>query len=346
MTSHLQLPLADLMDHVLPHEVTRVGGFIVTNHIVMMVVAAVLMLGIFSYVGQAARTNLVPRGMHNLFEAILSFLRTELIRPALGANSDKFTPFIWTVFFFILFCNLLGLFPVNEIIGLITGNERYYWGTATANILITAAMAIVTFVIVHVSGIIQQVRVKMDPSLAPHHSGNDHAHPHGHGQMEGIEDERDVVLEHRVGDGHDHAHGMHHSKEFHGQPFPQAVVTGIGAYVWNFAPHPEIGNPIGDMFMWVALLGLELIGSLVKPFSLCIRLFANMLAGHMVLAALISMIPIGVGIHWALTGGVGVVVVAGCTALSLLELFVAFLQAYIFAFLTTLFIASAVAPEH
>jgi len=96
--------------------------------------------------------------------------------------------------------------------------------------------------------------------------------------------------------------------------------------------------------MWVALLVLELAGAVVKPFSLCIRLFANMLAGHLVLAALVGMIPFAATVY--LWGPVSGIVIAGCTALSCLELFVAFLQAYIFAFLTTLFIASAVAPEH
>jgi F-type H+-transporting ATPase subunit a len=89
---------------------------------------------------------------------------------------------------------------------------------------------------------------------------------------------------------------------------------------------------------------LEGFGSLIKPFSLCVRLFANMVAGHLVLAALVSMVLMVS--NWAAIGGVSVAVILGCTALSLLELFVAFLQAYIFTFLTTLFIASAVAPEH
>jgi F-type H+-transporting ATPase subunit a len=92
------------------------------------------------------------------------------------------------------------------------------------------------------------------------------------------------------------------------------------------------------------LLILEIAGALVKPFALCVRLFANMIAGHMVLAALVTIIPFGAAAYvW---GPIGVTVVLGSTALSLLELFVAFLQAYIFTFLTTLFIASAVAPEH
>jgi F0F1-type ATP synthase membrane subunit a len=342
----------DLMEHVLPHYFGLEPGqpspaFGFSNHIFMMIVAASLMLIIFLYVGGASKKTLVPTGVHNFFESILSFLRTEVVRPALGDNTDRFVPFIWTVFFFVLFCNVLGLIPVNDIVGLITGKEAHFWGTATANFSITGGLAVLAFVTVHCSGIIQAVRVKMDPSLAPHHQGTDHAPPHGHGEMlgsQGIEDERDVVLDHRVGDGHDHAHGMHSSKQFQGQPFFLAIFTGIGTYIWNFAPHPEIGWKVLDIGMWCALLVLELFGSLVKPMSLCVRLFANMLAGHLVLAALIGMIPFGASL--LAVGGASAVVIAGCAALSMLELFVAFLQAYIFTFLTTLYIASAIAPEH
>jgi F0F1-type ATP synthase membrane subunit a len=363
--SHTMPTLADQLTHVMPHFFGEPEGapppkFGFSNHILMMCIAAALAMLVFTYVGAKARTTLVPRGMHNFFESILSFLRTELIRPALGANADRFTPFIWTVFFFILFCNLLGLIPLNEIATTTRYlvekmqhgdkaqiHEYHFWGTATANFSMTGGLAIVAFFAVHISGIIQQVRIKMDPSLAPHHHGNDHAPPHGHGQsfgLEGIEDERDVVLEHRVGDGHDHAHGVHHSQEFGGQPFPVAVVTGIGSYIWNFAPHPEMGWKVIELVMFGALFVLELAGSIVKPFSLCVRLFANMVAGHLVLASLVGMIPFAMAVYaW---GPIGAIVVAGCTALSMLELFVAFLQAYIFAFLTTLFIASAVAPEH
>ena len=121
-------------------------------------------------------------------------------------------------------------------------------------------------------------------------------------------------------------------------------MTGPLSYIWNFAPHPDTGVKFMDIALWLLLLVLELIGSLVKPFSLCVRLFANMVAGHLVLAALVSLIPFTLGFLWA--GPIGLVVVLGCTGLSVLELFVAFLQAYIFTFLTTLFLASAVAPEH
>ncbi len=82
------------------------------------------------------------------------------------------------------------------------------------------------------------------------------------------------------------------------------------------------------------------MGAAVKPFALAVRLFANMLAGHTILATLLGLILMAQS-YW-----IGGVTVLGCACFSLLELFVAFLQAYIFTFLTTLFIGSAIHPEH
>ena len=129
------------------------------------------------------------------------------------------------------------------------------------------------------------------------------------------------------------------------------MLLAIPLYIWNFAPHPFKPGPGESPVKWLAdfpifllLLVLEFIGALIKPFALMIRLFANMVAGHIVLAVLVGLVPVAAGI------GMQLVVGAPVTLLSLLirflELFVAFLQAYIFTFLATLFIASAVAPEH
>ena len=99
-----------------------------------------------------------------------------------------------------------------------------------------------------------------------------------------------------------------------------------------------------DVPLFLLLLALELIGAMIKPFALMIRLFANMIAGHIVLAALVLLIPVTAGI--AAQIGVGAPITILSLLIRVLELFVSFLQAYIFTFLTTLFIASAVAPEH
>jgi F-type H+-transporting ATPase subunit a len=76
-----------------------------------------------------------------------------------------------------------------------------------------------------------------------------------------------------------------------------------------------------------------------------IRLFANMIAGHLVLGALVLLIPLtATFLHQIWPAGFFVTLLS--LVIRMLEVFVAFLQAYIFTFLTTLFIASAVAPEH
>ena len=100
-----------------------------------------------------------------------------------------------------------------------------------------------------------------------------------------------------------------------------------------------------DVPFFLFLLVLELIGAVIKPFALCMRLFANMVAGHVVLAVLISLIV-------ASPVDVGAVCRGPCRwepcicRFSFSNFSLPCLQAYIFTFLTTLFIASAVAPEH
>src|SRR5678816_2043949 len=87
----------------------------------------------------------------------------------------------------------------------------------------------------------------------------------------------------------------------------RAGALAVQLYLWNFAPHPfkpAAGTPVIMKFiqtvldagMWLFLLALELIGAAIKPFALMIRLFANMIAGHIVLAVLIGLIPVAAGI--------------------------------------------------
>jgi len=108
---------------------------------------------------------------------------------------------------------------------------------------------------------------------------------------------------------------------------------GLWHYIANFAPKvPLLLVP----FVYF----LEVIGSFVRPFALAVRLFANMLAGHTLLAALLGLILIFKNY------GVAFVSVTAIVAISFLELFVAFLQAYIFAFLSTVYISFSVSQEH
>ena len=376
------LAAASPLDHVLPHKLHwHIGPFDVTNQMLMAVVAAVLMLLIFPLLFSRAQTE-APRGARNFFESIMEFLRVEVFRPALKEHTDRFVPFLWTLFFFILFCNLLGQIPIGEIITLFTGKPSHLGGTATGTLTTTGALAACAFLFIHLNGIWQVARSLMDGTYGHHghheeHSSNgtknhEAAHDLDHHRGDALaadvpQDARalanptkhyeaDEHITHQ-GDGirqdgtygHGHAHG-HHPHTSAMNP-AAATLLDVPLYFWNFAPHPFKPGPgdspimwIPDILIWGLLLVLELIGALIKPFALMIRLFANMIAGHIVLAALILLIPVGAS--FLAQVGIGVPVTVLSLLIRMLELFVAFLQAYIFTFLTTLFIASAVAPEH
>ena len=104
-------------------------------------------------------------------------------------------------------------------------------------------------------------------------------------------------------------------------------------------PHMDLPGPLAVLLIPM-IFAIEVMGMCIKHFVLSVRLLANMFAGHLVLAVILGFIGLFVG--QAAWYGVMPAAVLGATALSLLELFVAFLQAYIFAFLTALFIGMAV----
>jgi len=108
--------------------------------------------------------------------------------------------------------------------------------------------------------------------------------------------------------------------------------AGVLQHIKNFIPH---GLPV---WLYPLMLPLELVGLVTKSFALCIRLFANMIAGHIVILAFISLIFI---FSSALLGLVSVPAAVG---LSLLEVFVAFLQAYIFTLLSSIFVGASLHP--
>jgi F-type H+-transporting ATPase subunit a len=92
--------------------------------------------------------------------------------------------------------------------------------------------------------------------------------------------------------------------------------------------------------LWPLMIPVEVLGLFTKPFALTIRLFANMLAGHVVIFFLIGLIFIMGSVLWAF------IAVPFAFAIYLLEIFVAFVQAYIFAMLSALFIGMGVAMGH
>jgi F0F1-type ATP synthase membrane subunit a len=357
------------LDEVLPHTF-HIGPLHVTSTVIMATVAAGLMLLIFPRLFARPESG-PPTGAKNFFESILEYLRIEVFRPALKENTDRFLPFLWTLFFFILFCNVLACIPFAAFFELITlGHVTHLGGAATGTISTTAALAIAAFFFIHGQGIDQIARALMDGTYGHH------GHVQGDGKGSGREAATDLehfrgeaLASNVSGDFRALANPTAHYGDEHRGHAPAAVAAAdaahdVGAklsplnalllaipiYLWNFAPHPfrpQEGEPktkwLMDVPMWAFLLILELLGAVIKPFALCLRLFANMVAGHVLLAVLITLI---VAVHGAAQLAIGVPVSILDIGIQFLEIFVAFLQAYIFTFLVTLFLASAVAPEH
>jgi len=257
------------------------GGQItlVSNHIVMQIIAVLLLVLLIPSFARMCRTgdtvrDLTPRGFGNFIESICAYFREHVARPVLNEHTDRFIPYIWTAFFYILFVNLLGLLPLEPVTrGLVRSvypdAHHGVGGAATGNIWVTGTLAACTLCMIIFNG-------------------------------------------------------------FRYNGF---------AYVKHFFQGPIFIAPL------IALL--EIIGIVAKCFALTVRLFANMVAGHVLLAVLMSFISLSYVGHGAVAAtGVGIIVVLASVAFNMLEIFVAFLQAFIFAFLTTLFIAQAVVIHH
>jgi F-type H+-transporting ATPase subunit a len=229
-----------------------------TRHMVYMVVAAMIvtLVLLLSARGTArAQSNgRPPKGFAGAMEAMVLWIRQEVVLPNVGHHGEGYAPFLVTVFFFILAMNLLGLLP---------------WGaTATSNISVTAALALMAFVVIEVTGM---------------------------------------------------------------------RTLGFKGYMKTiFYLPPGLPGGIGGAFLKVLLLvvmtPIEIIGKLAKPFALAVRLFANMTSGHVLVLALLGL----TFLFGSYLVGIGASVLA--TAVMLLEVFVAFLQAFVFTLLTAVFI--------
>ena len=228
-----------------------------TKHVVFLVLAAVICGLVFTLAGRTARrrgAHEAPSGFANAIEGLVLYFRDEVVRKNIGEGADGYTSYILTLFFFILTMNLLGLVP---------------WGaSATGNISVTTVLAIVTFLVVEVSGF---------RALGPA--------------------------------------GYARTIFF--------VPAGIPGWM----------KPV----MLLVMIPVEVVSKLTKPFALAVRLFANMTAGHTLIFSLLGLIFIFAELtfaRWAVAGAS----VTATTLMMVLELFVAFLQAYIFAMLSAVFI--------
>jgi F-type H+-transporting ATPase subunit a len=113
------------------------------------------------------------------------------------------------------------------------------------------------------------------------------------------------------------------------------VFSGNKNYWMHIFATPGVPKPL-----LLIMIPIEIVGIFTKPFALMIRLFANITAGHIIILALVSIIFINKSVAW------GALSVPMTLFISVLELLVAFLQAYLFAMLSALFIGAAVEDHH
>jgi F-type H+-transporting ATPase subunit a len=130
-----------LMEHLQPHVIypLKIAGIdlSISNAVVMIWIASILVLITLTLAGRMGR--LVPKGLQNLMESLVSYLKQTFITEILGEENAAWFPFVATLFFFILYCNLLGLIPKMF--------------TATSNINVTASLAVIVFLCTQAIGI-------------------------------------------------------------------------------------------------------------------------------------------------------------------------------------------------
>ncbi len=234
----------------------KIYDFSMTKNITSMLVAAIILVLLMLNVAKAYRvrgSKQAPKGFQSLIEPVIIFMRDEVVKPNIpGKHYEKYTPFILTIFFFILINNLMGLLPGSA--------------NVTGNIAVTAALAIISFI---------------------------------------------------------------------------AILFSSNKHFWGHIFNPPV--PFGVKFI---LAPVELIGVFTKPVSLAIRLFANILAGHIIILSIISLVFIFGSLSKIAGYGFLPVTIAFNIVMMMLELLVAFIQAFIFANLTAVFIGQAMEGGH
>ncbi len=274
-------------------ELPRILGLQLTKFMVLQVVAGLFLVLVFRGLARRIQAGAPAKGpWWNFWELLAIYVRDNVVRPVIGTPhddhghgahgdhghgdhghagagelttghpADKYAPYVWTAFFYVLICNLLGAFP--------------WMGSATGEINVTGALAVVTVLTVIYYGTQRSGFFGFWKSLAP-------------------------------------------SMDL---PLPLMIVL-----------FPMI---------WL----IELAGFVIKHTVLAIRLFANIMGGHTVLAVILGFIAVAANSGNNLMYGIVLPSsIFGQVAIGLLELLVAFLQAYIFAFLATVFISMAVNPH-
>lgn len=249
---------------------SRVCGNMVLSALILMVVgtwaASKIKTGSKD---QGAEAYVTRNKFAHMIEVICSYLREEVCRPLLGDRTDRMMPFLWTIFFFILVNNLLGLVPIGDILHIMHIETPWVGGTATQNFFVTLTLAVVTALV-----------------------------------------------------------------------FNGAAIARLG--IVGFLKHMTGGLPPIMAPIALLLFIIEAAGQfIIKPFALALRLFANMTAGHILVAVLFGFAGLGLsgGMSYAVGGSVTLLSCLATVAIYFLEIFVAFLQAFVFMFLTTVFIS-------
>ncbi|MGB4594043.1 MAG: F0F1 ATP synthase subunit A [Coriobacteriia bacterium] len=248
--------LAELLHELSVRPFSEHATFSLTNYTFWLIIGVVLLL-VF-VVAASRKPKLVPSGIGNLFEAGVDFVRNGVCVDVMGPEGKKYFPFIGTIFFFVLFSNLLGNIP-PALPGTGTVGTTFTW-------------AIVVFIVYNAIGIKQ---------------------------------------------------------------------VGLGHYIKSFVPG---GTP-----MWLAplIFVIEIISHLLRPFTLGVRLFANMYAGHIMLGVFAIFMALAIDHFTATSVLVLPLSFLMQVVLRAFELFVAVLQAYIFSILTAVYINGALhAGEH
>ena len=199
-----------------------------------------------------------PRGFVGVMEMLITMVIDDIIKPNVGKNYKRYTPYLLTAFFFIFISNLLGIVP-------------FFPGGAnvTGNIAVTMVLALCTFVAVNLFG------------------------------------------------------NKHYWKEI----------------LW-----PDV--PVFLKFPLPIMQTIELFGLIAKPFSLMVRLFANIMAGHAMILGLVSVIFVTVKLGAVINGSMTFITMLFGVFMDCLELLVAFIQAYVFTMLSAVFIGMSRQEEH
>jgi len=250
-------------------EINEKGEFIsrpfdisITKNVAAILISYIILVFIFVSIAKKYKTrhDLPPKGLQSLLEPIILFVRDDIAKNSIGEKHyEKYTPFLLTIFFFILLNNLLGLFP-------------FFPGGAnvTGNITVTLSLALFTFILTTFTG------------------------------------------------------NKNYWKHIFNPP---------GVPWWLKLPLPLI--PF-----------IELMGVIIKPFVLMIRLFANISAGHIIVLGFFSLIFIFGNMAPALGYAVSPVSLIFTVFMSFLELFVAFIQAYVFTMLSAIYFVMASEEGH